>query len=154
MPHIHEKIDFVIAAFIVYKNKVLLVHHKILNEWLPVGGHVELDEDPERALFREIKEETGLQKKDIRVIAEKPKIKGKRFKFLLTPSYLDIHHHSKGHRHTNFTYFVKSKSNKVVKSEREHNKIKWFSKKEINDKSYSILPQIKFLSKKALDLIS
>jgi len=52
------------------------------------------------------------------VITDKPKIKDKRFKFLFTPSYLDIHHYSKGHRHINLTYFVKSKSNKVVKSKK------------------------------------
>ena len=58
MAHIHEKIDFVSTAIIVHRDKVLLVHHRGLKLWLPVGGHIELDEDPEEALFREIKEET------------------------------------------------------------------------------------------------
>lgn len=60
MPHIHERYDFVVNAFIVFNNKVLLVHHPKYDKWLPMGGHVELDEDPEEALFREIEEETGL----------------------------------------------------------------------------------------------
>lgn len=61
MPHIHDKYDFVITVFIVYKDKVLLVHHPRYDKWIPMGGHIELDEDPEQALFREIKEETGLE---------------------------------------------------------------------------------------------
>ena len=55
MAHIHEKIDFVSTAFIVHKDKVLLGHHRILNLWLPIGGHIELDEDPITALYPQIK---------------------------------------------------------------------------------------------------
>ncbi len=69
MTHIHEKIDFVVSARIVYEDKILLVYHKLLQKWLPVGGHIELDETPEEAIFREVKEECGL---DIEVIGEKP----------------------------------------------------------------------------------
>jgi ADP-ribose pyrophosphatase YjhB (NUDIX family) len=61
MPHIHEKIDFTVSLFIVEGEKVLLVHHKKLDRWLPIGGHIELDEDPEQAAYREAKEECGLE---------------------------------------------------------------------------------------------
>ena len=47
MPHIHEKIDFTVSLFIVQDGKVLVIHHKKLGQWLPIGGHIELDEDPE-----------------------------------------------------------------------------------------------------------
>ncbi len=47
MPHIHELYDFVVSAFIVHRGRVLLIYHKKYDEWLPIGGHVELDEDPE-----------------------------------------------------------------------------------------------------------
>jgi ADP-ribose pyrophosphatase YjhB (NUDIX family) len=52
MPHIHELYDFVVTVFIVHKDKVLLVHHPRYGKWIPMGGHIELDEDPEEALFR------------------------------------------------------------------------------------------------------
>ena len=61
MPHIHELIDFTVGVYIVHDSKVLLVHHKKFDKWLSVGGHIELHEDPEEALFREVKEETGLE---------------------------------------------------------------------------------------------
>lgn len=57
MPHIHDLIDFTVAAYIVNNGKVALVNHLQLKRWMPVGGHIELNEDPEEALFREIKEE-------------------------------------------------------------------------------------------------
>ncbi len=57
MAHTHELIDFIINIYIIYKGKVLLIYHKKLDKWLPIGGHIELDEDPEEALFREVKEE-------------------------------------------------------------------------------------------------
>ena len=61
MAHIHETIDFTVALFVVHNGKVLLVHHRNLNKWLPLGGHIELDEDPETAGLREAREESGLE---------------------------------------------------------------------------------------------
>ena len=59
MAHIHEKIDFTVAIFVVHEEKILIIHHRKLNKWLPLGGHIELDEDPEIAALREAKEESG-----------------------------------------------------------------------------------------------
>ena len=61
MPHIHDAIDFTVAIFVVYQEKVLMVHHKRLKKWLPLGGHIELDEDPEQAARREAYEECGFE---------------------------------------------------------------------------------------------
>ncbi len=52
MAHIHEKIDFTVAIFVVHHGKILLIHHRKLDKWLPLGGHIELDEDPEQAALR------------------------------------------------------------------------------------------------------
>jgi hypothetical protein len=43
MAHIHEKIDFTVSIFVVHEGRILLVHHRKLNQWLPLGGHIELD---------------------------------------------------------------------------------------------------------------
>ena len=69
MAHIHEKIDFTVAIFVVHDGKVLLIHHRRLDKWLPLGGHIELDEDPEIAALREAKEESGLE---VELIGERP----------------------------------------------------------------------------------
>ncbi|MDP2642022.1 MAG: NUDIX domain-containing protein, partial [bacterium] len=60
MPHIHEKIDFTVEVFIVYKDKVLIRKHDKYDKWLAVGGHIELEEDPNQAAVSEEKEEVGL----------------------------------------------------------------------------------------------
>ena len=154
MAHIHDKIDFVSTALIVHRDKVLLVHHRILNIWLPVGGHIELDEDPVEALYREIKEEAGIDKSDLEIMSNKPEIKGTRHKFLFTPNYLDIHNFSDTHRHTSLTYFVKSKTDSLVLNDREHIGIKWFTKREIDGGEYNLMPQIEFLALEALKKLS
>lgn len=60
MAHIHDKIDFCVEVFIVHNNRVLLRMHDKHKMWLSVGGHIELDEDPNQAAIREVKEEVGL----------------------------------------------------------------------------------------------
>ena len=50
----------VVAAWIFYEDKVLLIHHKKTGKWLPVGGHVNLGEHLLDALKREVKEEVNL----------------------------------------------------------------------------------------------
>jgi len=59
---------FTSSALIIEDNKVLLVYHKKLGVWLYPGGHVEKYENPDEALLREVKEETGL---DIEIISPK-----------------------------------------------------------------------------------
>src|SRR5688572_8287424 len=59
--HSHELIDLTVAIFVVQNRKVLLILHRKLNKWLPLGGHIELDEDPEIASLREAREESGFE---------------------------------------------------------------------------------------------
>lgn len=148
MPHIHEKYDFVVNAFLVFDNKVLLVHHPRYNKWLPMGGHVELDEDPEEALFREIKEETGLE---VEIVGSKPNMKSNDTKFIYAPNYIEVHDANPPHRHIALNYFAKARTKDHIKSP-EHDELKWFSSDELDDSTYTIAESIKFLCKEALKL--
>ena len=47
MAHIHEKIDFTVAIFVVQRARCCSFTTASSNKWLPLGGHIELDEDPE-----------------------------------------------------------------------------------------------------------
>lgn len=151
MPHIHDLIDFIVNIFIVYDNKVLLIYHRQLNKWLPIGGHIELNEDPEEALLRETKEECGLE---IEVLSDKPRIESEGTKFLYTPSFLDIHKISETHKHIGFVYFAKSKSDKFIFNEKEHKNIRWFSEEDLEKPEFNFSPAIKFYAKEALGRIS
>lgn len=51
---------FSVAVFARHAGRVLLIHHKRLGVWLPVGGEIEPGETPLEAARRELTEETGL----------------------------------------------------------------------------------------------
>jgi 8-oxo-dGTP diphosphatase len=147
MPHIHELYDFVVSAFIVHRQKVLLVYHKKYKEWLPIGGHVDLDEDPEQALFKEIREECGLK---VRVLADKPPIAHPGVKPIFTPSYVDVHRISDKHKHIAFVYFATASSAKVTLLEREHREFRWVSLAGLKDPSLRLTRSILFYCRQAL----
>lgn len=147
MPHIHEQYDFTVTAFIVNDaNQVLLVNHPRYNMWIPVGGHIELDEDPEDALYREIKEEAGLE---VERLTDKPDFPSAGTKFLPAPDYLDVHEANPPHKHISMTYFVKSKSRDFVLSD-EHSDMKWFTYDELDQPSYKLSPAVKFYAQQAI----
>lgn len=148
MSHINELIDFTVVIYVVFKNKVLLINHKQLRKWLPLGGHIELSEDPEQAAIREAKEESGL---DIEIVAEKPQIEDKFNKLLFRPEYLDIHEVGGNHRHIGIVYFARVKSGKLTLAKNEHNDIGWFSLKDIESNTLNLMPAIKFYAEKALE---
>ena len=147
MPHIHAKFDFVTSAFIIHKGRVLLVYHKNYNEWLPIGGHIELDEDPQQALVREIREESNLK---VRILGFCPPVKEQGVKPLITPAFMDVHRVSKSHRHIAFVYFATTQSADVILHEKEHYAFKWFSKKDLYDRRYALSKSIRFYCLKAL----
>jgi 8-oxo-dGTP pyrophosphatase MutT (NUDIX family) len=151
MPHLHDLIDFVVTIFIVHEKKVLFIKHKLLNRWLPIGGHIELDEDPMQALYREIKEECGL---DVEVIGNVPDCEPEPgTTLLIAPSYLDIHEmgNQRSHRHVSLTYFARAKDANAILAEREHDDIRWLSERDLTDPSYKLTPVLRFYAMKALE---
>jgi 8-oxo-dGTP pyrophosphatase MutT (NUDIX family) len=152
MPHIHEKIDFCSEVYVVYNNKVLLRIHDKLKIWLSVGGHVELDEDPNEAAVREVKEEVGL---DVELIADRPHgiIDGE--KELIVPRALVRHHISATHEHVVFVFYAKARSAVITEGETEKSQsCRWFTKEELHDPKFGIKPQIARFAQQAIDEVS
>ena len=56
-----ERRAFSVAIFCRHGGRILLVKHKRLGTWLPVGGELEPGETPLEAARRELREETGLE---------------------------------------------------------------------------------------------
>jgi 8-oxo-dGTP diphosphatase len=56
-----ERRTFAVAIFCRNAGEILLIRHKRLDLWLPVGGELEAGETPLEAARRELREETGLE---------------------------------------------------------------------------------------------
>lgn len=150
MPHIHNFIDFTVEVFIVHKNRVLLRYHDKYYKWLGVGGHIELNEDPNQAALREVYEETGL-----RVTlhaATLNNLKDANYKELVPPRFLNIHKISSTHKHIAMTYFAISKSDIIRPVAQDIGlKFKWVTTQELEN--INIEPNIKFYAISALKTI-
>jgi 8-oxo-dGTP diphosphatase len=56
-----ERRAFSVSIFCRHGGEILLVRHRRLGQWLPVGGEIEPGETPLEAARRELCEETGLE---------------------------------------------------------------------------------------------
>lgn len=131
MPHIHELIDFTASAFIVHEDKVLLVHHKKLDSWLQIGGHIELDEDPDTALMREIEEECGLE---VEVLSEKAPCKTTDVTTpQWRPHFVNLYQITDTHQHVDMVYVCRAKTTDFTLEEKSHHDMGWFTAEETKD---------------------
>lgn len=151
MPHIHEKIDFTVAIFVVHDAKILLIHHRKLDKWLPLGGHIELDEDPEQAALREAKEESGL---DVELLGERAPTTEPGTRALVTPRFLDIHRISDTHEHIGLIYWARPKTNNVKLAEEEHHDIRWCSAADLDTLHPAMSNAVKWYCRKAIDEVA
>ncbi len=148
MPHIHEKIDFTVDVFIVYKNKVLLRMHEKHHRWLVPGGHIELDEDPIEAVIREAKEEVGL---DIVIASGKVPPTDDLIKPIPSPRYMGRNKVNDIHEHVFMVYFATCKSDTISDSILDHEKgveIRWCTKEDLA--TMDLVPNIRFYAEEAL----
>lgn len=141
--------DFVVAGYVVKNGKVLLVDHKKLGKWLPVGGHIRPKETPDQAMIREAKEEAGL---DVEIISEKYPDDDPDVEMLSRPDHVQleriVERADEEHQHIDFVYICK-----VRGEENEHKgseEWKWFSKEELETDS-KVPNNVKFFAKKAID---
>ena len=153
MAHIHEKIDFTSEVFVVYKNTVLLRMHDKHHFWCSVGGHIELDEDPNEAAIREVREEVGLEVTlwdGTRQFTEDPS-EVWNFKELIPPVALNRHRISPEHEHVTFVFFATSLTNDV-QPEQENDEWRWCTKEDLD--LMDLRPNIRYYAEKALQTLA
>ena len=164
MAHIHEKIDFTVAIFVVHDGKILLIHHRKLYKWLPLGGHIELDEDPEQAALREAKEESGL---DVELLGERPPTTSPGTRALIAPRFLDIHRINETHEHIGLIYWARpaapaghdgahgvTRPTSIALATEEHHDIRWCSVAELEKLTPPMTDAVKWYCTKAIEEIS
>jgi len=147
MAHIHEKIDFTVAIFVVQRGKVLLIHHRNLDKWLPLGGHIELDEDPEQAALREAKEESGL---DVELLGERPPTTEPGPPALIPPRFLDIHRITDPPEHIGMIYWARPRKGTVTLASAEHHDIRWCAAEELELLQPPMAEAVKWYCRQAL----
>lgn len=149
MAHIHEKIDFTASVYVVLEDKVLLHFHKKRQSWMPPGGHVELDEDPNQAAIREVYEESGQR---VELIGGVPiKISDERGESeLVPPRFMNRHHFNEAHEHVDLVYFARA-TTAIIRPEEAGGEIQWFTAEEIEGMSGEKLwPRIRAYALSAL----
>jgi 8-oxo-dGTP diphosphatase len=151
MAHIHEKIDFTVAIFVVHDAKVLLIHHRKLDKWLPLGGHIELDEDPEMAALREAQEESGLE---VELIGTRPPTTEPGTRALIAPRFLDIHRISDTHEHIGMLYWARPRNGQVTLAAEEHHDIRWCSEKDLTTLQPPMSNAVQWYCRQAITEIS
>ncbi|MDD3340901.1 MAG: NUDIX domain-containing protein [Bacilli bacterium] len=143
------KMHFCATACIVDKNnkKILFIHHKKLNKWLFVGGHIEENEDPETAVCREVKEETNL---DITLLGERyPRQEDFIKPFALQRNVID-----ENHVHMDIFYIALANNiEQLETNEREVLNHRWFSKEETESNDFDTFPEKKQMAIDVLNYI-
>jgi 8-oxo-dGTP pyrophosphatase MutT (NUDIX family) len=151
MAHIHEKIDFTVAIFVVQNSRVLLIHHRKLDKWLPLGGHIELEEDPEQAALREAREESGLE---VELIGDRPPTTEPGTRALIAPRFLDIHRITETHEHIGMIYWARPMNGTLTLAELEHHDLRWCSSVELDELQPAMSNAVKWYCRKAIEEVA
>ncbi len=113
------------SAVIVTQNfsKVLLTHHRKLNEWLQLGGHADGDPEPAQVALREGEEESGLQ--DLRFVPLAP-----TSLFDLDIHWIPPHKKDLGHFHYDARYLLSTHHESGIRITEESKDLRWFTLEE------------------------
>ncbi len=132
------------------QSKSTLLHwHKKIQTWLPPGGHIERNENPEEAALREIEEETGILIVDfISNQAEEKRMIDDRSLMLSLPHFLLEEEIEPEHYHLDWIFYawVKRENFDIEFSE---TKFKWFTIKDL-DSEKGIFENVRYLAVKGL----
>lgn len=139
MEQTRQKKNYFTVALIFNEvnSKMLLIHHKKMQLWLPAGGKIEENEYPSEAVLREVKEELGVDAEIIEFNSSTEIVNTfektialpfcilttKNFKNKESDEFTDIH----------FAYTLKVKSENLVAKEDEISEFRWFTKEEIKE---------------------
>lgn len=107
--------------------RALLTHHRKLGRWLQLGGHVDGEEQVERAALREAVEESGMA-----AFEQVPWFDGE-----LVPLDLDVHPipargDEPAHDHWDVRFLLRAAPGQALVMSDESNDLRWFRRSEVS----------------------
>ena len=141
-----KKIDLTVGACIVSGGKILLMHHTKLDKWLFPGGHIDPNETPDKAIVREVKEETGLDFNFVGFseLTQFPE----EIEKLALPFHANLH--NVGDHDHYCSYYLGTVNNPNFMKNHESKDLRWFDIQELL-KLENLLPSIKQMAIYAIE---
>tara|TARA_Y100000310_G_C20422881_1_gene687516 strand:+ start:118 stop:558 length:441 start_codon:yes stop_codon:yes gene_type:complete len=134
--------EFLSTVFVVKDGKVLMTWNNKVNNWIPIGGHIEENELPCVSVIREAKEESGL---DIEIISISNNTETAN---LIQPVHIHLDHIKEDHKHINLIYFAIVSGGECFKIDDEGKELRWFTTEELEKED--LLPSVKEWAIKSL----
>ena len=125
---------FTATVYIIKEGKVLLIHHRKFNKWLPPGGHIDENETPTDAACREAEEETGLKIELIsqeNIWIEHSNAKSLKRPYMCLLEEIPAHGGKPAHQHIDFIYLGRPIGGKEAACHREIGNMGWFTLNEV-----------------------
>ena len=106
------------------RDKVLLLHHKKLDQWFQPGGHADGDADILKVALKETTEETGLDASHIRLVGENI--------FDVDIHTIHANTHDPRHEHIDVRFLVEVDDNVVVPGNDESHDVIWVGLNQVS----------------------
>ena len=142
MPHIHTgpgEHDQTISIYIIRLDTpeptALLHMHRKLHRLMPIGGHIELDENPWQTVAHELTEESGYVLDDLELLQPVDRIKSLPLTMILPyPLVMNAHKFPDlDHYHSDTAYlFVATSEPHMPVGEGESTDLRWVSRAELD----------------------
>ncbi len=127
--------EFVSTVYVVQDNKILMTWNKKVNNWVPIGGHVDPNELPCDSVIREAKEESGLE---IELISP---FNHAQTANLIQPLHIHLDKIKPDHEHMNLIYIGIVKGGVCRTIDDEGKALRWFTKDELEKEN--LIPSVK-----------